>query len=78
MCLVENTGEFYSLSTDEWKTALDTTINCVPSDKTVIVGVGGSIFSVFKMIEYVENAGVAGIMVMCPRHVYSSEEGLKK
>jgi 4-hydroxy-tetrahydrodipicolinate synthase len=51
-------------------------MNNVPNDRTVIVGIGGSISSVLQMVECAVSFGTPGIMVMYPRHVFSSEEGL--
>ncbi|MEE9353048.1 MAG: dihydrodipicolinate synthase family protein [Candidatus Thorarchaeota archaeon] len=71
-----NTGEFYSLTFDEWKQVLRTTLDAVAGKMIVTVGIGHSIGTALEMIRYAETEGADGVMVMYPRHVFSSEEGV--
>ena len=71
-----NTGEFYSLTFDEWQRVLRTTLDVVAGKMILTVGIGHSLGTAFKMIQYAENEGADGVMVMYPQHVFSSEEGI--
>ena len=71
-----NTGEFYSTTFAEWQQVLRTTLDVVAGKMIVTVGIGHSLGSAFKMIQYAENEGADGVMVMYPQHVFSSEEGV--
>jgi len=71
-----NTGEFYSLTFDEWKQVLRTTLDAVAGKMIVTVGIGHSIGTALEMIRYAETEGADGVMVMYPQHVFSSEEGV--
>ena len=70
-----NTGEFYSLSEEEWFEVLNATINSVGSKSTIMSGVGHSITTVIAQIEKARSLGVSAVMVMYPQHVFVSEEG---
>lgn len=70
-----NTGEFYSLSEQEWHEVLQTTVNSVESKSTVMSGVGHSIKTVITQIEKARSLGVNAVMIMYPQHVFASEEG---
>lgn len=71
-----NTGEFYSLTFDEWKRVLRTTLDVAAGKMIVTVGIGHSIGTALEMIRCAEAEGADGVMVMYPRHVFSSEEGV--
>ncbi|TFH08079.1 MAG: dihydrodipicolinate synthase family protein [Candidatus Thorarchaeota archaeon] len=70
-----NTGEFYSLSEQEWFEVLLTTVNSVGSKSTIMTGVGHSIKTALAQIEKARSIGVSSIMIMYPQHVFVSEEG---
>ncbi len=71
-----NTGEFYSLSRDEWEVVLRTTVDAVGTDSVVMTGVGHSLSTVMDQIEVARDLGVEAVMVHYPQHVFISEEGL--
>ncbi|TFF92483.1 dihydrodipicolinate synthase family protein [Candidatus Thorarchaeota archaeon] len=70
-----NTGEYYSLSEDEWKQVVEVTLSTVGSKMTVMPGIGGSIGTAKRQMDYAEFQGADMAMVMYPQHVFSSEEG---
>jgi len=71
-----NTGEFYSLSEDEWKTVLQTTVEASQGRATIMSGIGHSIKTAISQIDMVRALDIAAVMIMYPQHVFSSEEGL--
>jgi 4-hydroxy-tetrahydrodipicolinate synthase len=71
-----NTGEFYSLSEQEWYDVLETAANNVRSRTTIMSGVGHSIKTVSTQIEKARSLGINAVMVMYPQHVFASEEGI--
>ncbi len=71
-----NTGEFYSLSEEEWSTVLEATYEAADKKTTVMSGVGHSIKTALTQLGIARNLGVPAIMIMYPQHVFSSEEGL--
>lgn len=71
-----NTGEFYSLSEQEWYNVLDTVVNTVGSQTTIMSGVGHSIKTALTQIEKARSLGINAVMVMYPQHVFASEEGI--
>ncbi len=71
-----NTGEFYSLSENEWSKVLSATIEST-GDKTIVMsGIGHSIKTAVSQLNKAQQLGAAAVMVMYPQHVFSSEEGL--
>lgn len=70
-----NTGEFYSLSEQEWFEVLKATVNAVGSKSTIMSGVGHSIKTAIDQIEKARSLGVSAVMIMYPQHVFASEEG---
>ncbi|USZ72413.1 dihydrodipicolinate synthase family protein [Natronosalvus halobius] len=71
-----NTGEYYSLSQDERIDVIQSTVDALPDDATVVGGVGGSAKNAVELIEAYDTAGVDAVMVMYPRHTYIHEQGL--
>ncbi|MFW9963359.1 MAG: dihydrodipicolinate synthase family protein [Candidatus Sifarchaeia archaeon] len=71
-----NTGEFYSLSEDEWKTVLQTTLEASHDKLIIMTGVGHSIKTAISQVEMVRELDIPAVMIMYPQHVFSSEEGL--
>ena len=71
-----NTGEFYSLSEDEWKTVLHTSVDASGAKSTIMSGIGHSITTAVAQLETVRNLGVKAVMIHYPQHVFVSEEGL--
>jgi len=71
-----NTGEFYSLTEQEWNRVVSITKNAVGDSVPIVPGVGNSIRTALCQIEKCRQLDLDGIMVMYPQHVFSSEEGL--
>jgi 4-hydroxy-tetrahydrodipicolinate synthase len=71
-----NTGEFYSLSEDEWRTVLQAAVDAIGEKATIMSGVGHSIKTAISQLEVVRALGVCAVMIMYPQHVFSSDEGL--
>ncbi|NHI88277.1 MAG: dihydrodipicolinate synthase family protein [Candidatus Thorarchaeota archaeon] len=71
-----NTGEFYSLSEDEWKLVLVSTLDAVGERATLMPGVGHSIKTALAQVDVARELGIPAVMIMYPKHVFVSEEGL--
>ncbi|XVH33139.1 dihydrodipicolinate synthase family protein (plasmid) [Haloferacaceae archaeon DSL9] len=71
-----NTGEYYSLSQAERRGVVESTIDALADDATVVGGAGGSAKSAIELLEAYESAGADAAMIMYPRHTYVHEEGL--
>ncbi|MHA1964170.1 MAG: dihydrodipicolinate synthase family protein [Candidatus Thorarchaeota archaeon] len=71
-----NTGEFYSLSEDEWKTVLSASVDATRTKSMIMSGVGHSTTTAVAQLNTVRNLGVAAVMIHYPQHVFVSEEGL--
>ena len=71
-----NTGEFYSLSEEEWSTVLRATVEAAGDNATIMTGVGHSIKTAVSQLGIARDIDVPAVMVMYPQHVFSSEEGL--
>lgn len=71
-----NTGEFYSLSDDEWKIVLQTMLEASHGKIIIMTGVGHSIKTAISQVDIVRNLDIPAVMIMYPQHVFSSEEGL--
>ncbi len=71
-----NTGEFYSLSEEEWATVLRASVEAVGGKSTIMSGVGHSTKTAVSQLDAVRNFGVSAVMIHYPQHVFISEEGL--
>ncbi|MFW9806869.1 MAG: dihydrodipicolinate synthase family protein, partial [Candidatus Thorarchaeota archaeon] len=71
-----NTGEFYSLSEEEWFNVLQAAKEAVGENSILMTGIGHSIKTALSQVEKARNLDVPAAMVMYPQHVFSSEEGL--
>lgn len=71
-----NTGEYYALTQDERANIVETTVDAVDSDATVVGGVGGSTGTALELIDRYEAVGADAIMVMHPDHTHIHERGL--
>ncbi|MHA2024818.1 MAG: dihydrodipicolinate synthase family protein [Candidatus Thorarchaeota archaeon] len=71
-----NTGEFYSLSEDEWKTVLSASVGATETKSTIMSGVGHSTTTAMAQLNTVRNLGVTAVMIHYPQHVFVSEDGL--
>lgn len=73
-----NTGEYYSLNREERISVVETTVDAVSDESTVVGGAGGSTKTVISLAEKYADAGADGLMVMHPDHTYLHEEGVKQ
>lgn len=71
-----NTGEYYSLSHDERVAIVETTVETVGGDASVIAGAGGSTRTVRRLVDAYEDAGADGVLIMHPVHTYMHERGV--
>jgi 4-hydroxy-tetrahydrodipicolinate synthase len=71
-----NTGEYYSLTHEERIAVVETTVEAVDDDVTVVAGLGGSTKTTLSLLSAYEDAGVDAVMVMYPVHTFLHEEGL--
>lgn len=70
-----NTGEYYSLTDEERRGLVETTVDVV-DDGAVIAGVGGSTETVIERLAEYESAGADGVMIHGPDHTYAHRCGL--
>lgn len=73
---VANISEYHSLARDERIRIADTIVETLPSDVSVMAGVGGSTKDAIELIEGYADVGVHAMMVMPPHHTYLHESGL--
>lgn len=71
-----NTGEYYSLSQAERIAVVQSTVDALPDDATVIGGAGGSTKNAIELLDAYEAAGADAAMIMYPRQTYIHEQGL--
>lgn len=72
-----NTGEYYSLSHEERVAVVETTVDAVGDDLTVVAGLGGSTKTTLNLLDAYEAVGVDAVMVMYPAHTYLHEDGVR-
>jgi 4-hydroxy-tetrahydrodipicolinate synthase len=70
-----NTGEFYALSADETRQALELTMTAVGDTATVLAGVGHAVPDAIAAARHARQAGAPAIMIHQPVHPYSSPAG---
>jgi 4-hydroxy-tetrahydrodipicolinate synthase len=73
-----NTGEYYSLSHDERVAVVQTTVDAIGDDVTVVGGLGGSTKTALRLLSAYEDASVDAVMVMYPSHTYLHEDGVRE
>ncbi|MHA2396993.1 MAG: dihydrodipicolinate synthase family protein [Candidatus Thorarchaeota archaeon] len=71
-----NTGEFYSLSENEWETVLRASVDASGTQSTIMSGIGHSTTTAIAQLETARKLGVKAVMIHYPQHVFVSEEGL--
>ena len=71
-----NTGEFYSLSEEEWKIVLQSTLEAAGKKSVIMPGIGHSTKTAISQLGIVRDLGSPAVMVHYPQHVFVSEEGL--
>jgi len=72
-----NTGEYYSLTHEERVAVVETTVEAVGDDATVVAGVGGATKTALDLIDRYEAAGADALLVMHPVHTYMHEQGIE-
>jgi 4-hydroxy-tetrahydrodipicolinate synthase len=70
-----NTGEYYALSSAERHRLIRLTVDEVPADTTVVVGVGLDVATAVADAKVAADAGAACVMVHHPVHPYRSPQG---
>jgi 4-hydroxy-tetrahydrodipicolinate synthase len=70
-----NTGEFYALSPDECRGAVEATVAAVAGRALVLAGVGFDLATAIEMGRFAEQAGAQAIMIHQPIHPYQSAAG---
>jgi len=71
-----NTGEFTSLSLDEWSTVVETTIAVAAGRAAVVPGIGHGYTAAREMLQRAASLGAAGALVMPPHPTYLADAGL--
>lgn len=71
-----NTGEFHSLTRDEWGGVIGETATIAQGRAVVLACVGYSSETAIEMGRYALEHGADGVMVMPPTHTYRSARGL--
>jgi 4-hydroxy-tetrahydrodipicolinate synthase len=70
-----NTGEFYALTEQETRRAVDLTVATAGDAATVLVGVGHSVPDAIAAARHAQRAGARAVMIHQPVHPYVSAEG---
>ncbi len=71
-----NTGEFHSLTQEEWRGVVSETARIAQGRAVVLACVGYSAEAAIEMARYALERGADGVMVMPPMHTYRSAQGL--
>ncbi len=70
-----NTGEFYALTPDERRRAVDVTVDESAGAATVVAGVGHEVPTAVAAARHAADAGARLVMVHQPVHPYVSQDG---
>lgn len=70
-----NTGEFYSLTQDEMRHAVEATVAGANRRALILAGVGFDTATAIEMAEFAAKQGAHAVMVHQPVHPYRSDEG---
>lgn len=70
-----NTGEFYSLTQDEMRHALEATVAGANRRALILAGVGFDTTTAIDMAEFAAKQGAHAVMVHQPVHPYRSDDG---
>ncbi|MFI1399713.1 dihydrodipicolinate synthase family protein [Streptomyces sp. NPDC020681] len=70
-----NTGEFYALTPDERRRAVELTVDEAAGTTTVVVGVGHEVPTAVAAARQARDAGAQLVMVHQPVHPYVSQQG---
>src|SRR5665811_1544808 len=71
-----NTGEFTSLSLDEWTSVVEVSIDVAAGKAAVAPGVGHGYATAREMLRRAADLGVDGALVMPPHPTYLSDSGI--
>ena len=71
-----NTGEYYALTHGERVAIVETAVETVGDELTIVAGAGGSAATVQQLAAAYAEAGVDALMIMYPGHTYIHEEGV--
>lgn len=69
-------GEFQSLSSQEYKTMVEIAISVVAGKVPVYTGVGGNITTALEMAKFSEEKGADGYLILPPYLIEGEQEGL--
>lgn len=72
-----NTGEFTSLSLDEAKQVVATTVTAANGRAAVVAGIGWSLPTAIELANAADEAGAHAVMVHHPVHTYIDRRGLR-
>jgi 5-dehydro-4-deoxyglucarate dehydratase len=72
------TGEFFSLTLDEYKRVVRAAAKEVPDDMPLLAGVGYGTRMAIEFAQAAEASGADGILVLPPYLVHSEQEGLRR
>ena len=72
-----NTGEFHSLTVDEWRRVVSSTVEESQGRAVVIAAVGGSIGDALEATRYARECNADGVMILPVHHTYSTPEGIR-
>ncbi|GAA4428277.1 dihydrodipicolinate synthase family protein [Actinokineospora soli] len=70
-----NTGEFYALTPDEARLAVEVTVDAVGGEAAGVVGVGGAVPVAVDAARHAQRSGAVAVMVHQPVHPYVSADG---
>ncbi len=73
-----NTGEFTSLSLDEWTATVEAATDAAGDDVAIAPGIGHGIATATEMLRRAELIGASGALIMPPAPVYLSDDGLSR
>jgi 4-hydroxy-tetrahydrodipicolinate synthase len=71
-----NTGEFTSLSLDEWTAVVETTVEVAAGRATVAPGVGHGFSTAREMLRRAADLGAGGALLMPPHPTYLADSGI--
>lgn len=70
------TGEMYSLSLEEYQQVVETTVEVVGKQTTVIAGAGFGYSQAVQMSKIATDAGADGVLALPPYYTHAPKEGL--
>jgi 4-hydroxy-tetrahydrodipicolinate synthase len=71
-----NVSEFHSLTTQEKISVVETTVDELPNETTVLASAGGSLRTAIRLAEEHARSGADALMVMPPDNTFIHEQGL--